>query len=695
MPQEDEDEDDEGQRITREDQDMRGTTEEEDPEMPTTLSKGRLGRGKRQRRERSAFTDPSCLSTFVPNLRVNAFKFPSQESTQAKEGFAFCLRTGETLVIHGTASITPLFGSLSVLGSVLSTSPSSAIPRKSFKLFAPSSHPLPPLEALQLPLGEPTTSLSLPDGTVVDVSSFSAVVLVEDYASGIEGVEKVLRAGSLGGGNGMWPFTSALPRESVSFWRGTTWSLITELTPSLTVLRMPGSWSSTLADIAPSTMRSQLPSNGNIDSGDENEDEKHQEKSGDSDRKVFLVEGPRHVGKSTLVRQVMNRLLSRYDRVAYLDADLGQPEFTPSGFVSLNVVSEPILGPPFTHPSIPAASHFLGNTSPASDPTTYLSSISALLATYHLEVEFPPIDEPVHRSHRRGATHSTSLSKIADRVPLLINTQGWVKGLGADLLLQIKEEARPTHLLSFYSPDEDGEGALPPPPQGVTQYRLEPAPSSPLDAKWSAADLRTLAFVGYFHSSFADGPRPSSELSQIVSSWNFALPLVSTPPLRTSWDDRTAIRQVHIINGEVDKEQTLHALNGSVVALVRSRGDDEPERCLNLSSFPYEPYAPPPNPSSSRSLGLALIRAIDPSSHSLLLLTPVPPTVLDEEPVSLVMGSIEIPMCLTFDFKANDFDREKGLCGVEWKDVPYIAAGGEGGTGRRKVRRNLMRRSQA
>lgn len=36
--------------------------------------------------------------------------------------------------------------------------------------------------------------------------------------------------------------------------------------------------------------------------------------------------------------------VGRYEKVAYLDTDLGQPEFTPPGFVSLNVLSDPILG---------------------------------------------------------------------------------------------------------------------------------------------------------------------------------------------------------------------------------------------------------------------------------------------------------------------------------------------------------------
>ena len=37
---------------------------------------------------------------------------------------------------------------------------------------------------------------------------------------------------------------------------------------------------------------------------------------------------------------------TRYRRVAYLECDLGQSEFTPGGMVSLNVLDQPIFGGP-------------------------------------------------------------------------------------------------------------------------------------------------------------------------------------------------------------------------------------------------------------------------------------------------------------------------------------------------------------
>ena len=59
---------------------------------------------------------------------------------------------------------------------------------------------------------------------------------------------------------------------------------------------------------------------------------------------VIYVHGPKRCGKSTLARFLCNWLLNTYQRVAYLECDVGQTEFTPSGLVSLNVLSKPLFG---------------------------------------------------------------------------------------------------------------------------------------------------------------------------------------------------------------------------------------------------------------------------------------------------------------------------------------------------------------
>lgn len=55
---------------------------------------------------------------------------------------------------------------------------------------------------------------------------------------------------------------------------------------------------------------------------------------------IALVCGAKNCGKTTFSRHLVNVLLQRYRKVTYLDTDVGQPEFTPPGFLSLTVVDK-------------------------------------------------------------------------------------------------------------------------------------------------------------------------------------------------------------------------------------------------------------------------------------------------------------------------------------------------------------------
>ncbi|VFQ74568.1 unnamed protein product [Cuscuta campestris] len=55
---------------------------------------------------------------------------------------------------------------------------------------------------------------------------------------------------------------------------------------------------------------------------------------------VALICGPKNCGKTTFSRHLLNVLLRRYRKVAYLDTDVGQAEFTPPGFLSLTIVDK-------------------------------------------------------------------------------------------------------------------------------------------------------------------------------------------------------------------------------------------------------------------------------------------------------------------------------------------------------------------
>jgi len=53
--------------------------------------------------------------------------------------------------------------------------------------------------------------------------------------------------------------------------------------------------------------------------------------------------------------------------VYYLECDVGQTEFTPSGQISINRINntDPLISPPFCHQRDPILSCYYGNNTPA------------------------------------------------------------------------------------------------------------------------------------------------------------------------------------------------------------------------------------------------------------------------------------------------------------------------------------------
>ena len=66
-------------------------------------------------------------------------------------------------------------------------------------------------------------------------------------------------------------------------------------------------------------------------------------------QEIILACGGKDVGKSTYLRYLVNSLLNSQEKVAYLDCDPGQCEFTLSGNDQLTIVNEALMGPPHAH----------------------------------------------------------------------------------------------------------------------------------------------------------------------------------------------------------------------------------------------------------------------------------------------------------------------------------------------------------
>lgn len=51
------------------------------------------------------------------------------------------------------------------------------------------------------------------------------------------------------------------------------------------------------------------------------------------------------LGKSTLTKLLINRLLETHDSVLYFELDIGQGDYVPPGTIGVVLVKEPVVGP--------------------------------------------------------------------------------------------------------------------------------------------------------------------------------------------------------------------------------------------------------------------------------------------------------------------------------------------------------------
>merc|ERR1711939_276080 len=410
-------------------------------------------------------------------------------------------------------------------------------------------------------------------------------------------------------------------------------------------------------------------------------------------RRVCLVQGPKGVGKSTFSKALLNSMLSRHTSVAFLESDIGQSEFTPPGIVALHVFNSPQIGPAFTHlHHIPLRAHFVGSSTPRNNPSRYLACLQDLLTTYaDLALDNPDL-------------------------PLIINTQGWVKGLGGDLLESLTAMSQPTTVYNFqdvrafqeafgsqHTPNSMMEDS-----SSAELVQLEPVSTPDYGPpRPNAADLRTLSLLSYLHlrsTSF------SSSSTSRAAQWDFATSLVSRRPYAVPF---STFRDVAVLTGdEVAYEEILQALDVSLVALVS--GTDglqeaaEAQQPEHGQRIPYRASVSDDDNVTGPCVGLGVVRSIDGEAGTFHILSPLPSPILCAVN-GLQKGEVDLPTVLLTDYAGNTLAGSAAaaaaaaadtLLGVEWKNVPYIESrevaqqGGGIGNARRRIRRNVMRKGQ-
>ncbi|KAJ0064817.1 hypothetical protein NL108_015590, partial [Boleophthalmus pectinirostris] len=341
----------------------------------------------------------------------------------------------------------------------------------------------------------------------------------------------------------------------------------------------------------------------------------------DMDGTVILVCGAKNVGKSTFIRILINTLLNHTGSVAYLEADLGQTEFTPAGCLCLTTVTEPLLGPPFTHQRNPEHMIYYGQSSCESDLDRYLEALKSLW----------------HRRTQSGEG------------PLIINTMGWVKGFGFQLLVDMLRFFPVSHVVQLGHGGTHQCPCLTPEYLRSTQgYQTHPPAQSALDEFTESSNLPKtfihLPVQSEFEGVGTQGKakhQRSNELRELtLLAYLSQLQSPDPGPVRplhslTPYQVPHGAVALGILHCEVIPSHMFYAANASLVALccvgekVTSRGGPV--------LLPQAPLCP--------CVGFGILRGIDVIRGLYYLLTPVDPSIL-RNVNCLLLGAISLPSCI-------------------------------------------------
>ncbi|KAH6758392.1 Pre-mRNA cleavage complex II protein family [Perilla frutescens var. frutescens] len=313
---------------------------------------------------------------------------------------------------------------------------------------------------------------------------------------------------------------------------------------------------------------------------------------------ITFVCGPKNSGKTTFARHLVNVLLRRHKRVAFLDTDVGQTEFTPPGLLSLTVIDK--ITPDLMIPCVktPARCFFFGDISSKRDPATYLTYIKALFDHY-LDTEI------------QGAG-----------LPLVINTPGWVKGIGYEILVDMLKYMSVTHVVKIQRsvhkknlPDGAfwlNEGNT----DALTVIEINTAIqdhiSISVPVRKDARLLRDLRVMAYFRQCF-----PSDMVISTIKELAHAL--AAHPPYEIPISS-IKIKHLHC---QVATTETFYSLNATIVGLAVSSVSEQLPPCV----------------------GLGIVRSIDTFKGLLHVITPVPPHILEDVDL-LLQGFVQIPTSL-------------------------------------------------
>lgn len=354
---------------------------------------------------------------------------------------------------------------------------------------------------------------------------------------------------------------------------------------------------------------------------------------------VIAVVGSKRTGKSSFARLLANSLLNHYPAVAFLDTDCGQPEFGAPGLVSLTTLRSPITGPPHMHPVPPDRAHFIGDISPQVNPGLFVSAITSLITWYQEEDQQPTNEDKAEPSRCKR--------KQTPTLPLVLNTHGWIKGAGLDILEKVLGTLQPTHLVQMQSntssrnlPDDTSWLSSSAP--SLQTHLVLPAVDCSLDGNinktLSPVDSRALTWLAFGRCCLDETRHGGSQ----PLSWNaaaftsVAVALSQQPPFATDLQGLS----IQVMHCAVPLHEVPAAINGTVVGLSVSGKSKGAAATMSHVLTATALDAPP-----LECLGLGIVRGIDSATGSVFILSPLTAAQIQKVD-TLQIGRLHLPPAL-------------------------------------------------
>ncbi|OCK84388.1 hypothetical protein K432DRAFT_389547 [Lepidopterella palustris CBS 459.81] len=381
---------------------------------------------------------------------------------------------------------------------------------------------------------------------------------------------------------------------------------------------------------------------------------------------AVMVSGPRHSGKSTFAKILLNRFLTnpRYPTAFYLDLDAGGPEYTPQGQVSLVLIQEVNLGPPFTHP--------------APVPTLEGRKVNQLVWAHPMPLNgAEEYNEYFYLCVINLFNRYQALLTEYPTAPLVINTPAWAYMEGLEVFLQTINRLKLTNVV--YLSKNTSPGVLRTMKQysdhsGATLHTFNPQPNP--NRTRTNENLRNMHMTSYFH---CDG------INQGQRTYD-AEPLSFMAPWQVYYGEEESKDQGFIgflmLCDWIDPKWIKTVINGSIISIIitedlvlQSQYRKLPRTTrMRLPYFPKgeKNYVDPPDPKTSKLVCLALLRGFEPESNLVQLLIPATHEhlveSLDPKKTVFVFGCCDHPDWSYLEDPHYDFYEEMRRRRA-WKDL--------------------------